>query len=78
MEILSNLLKGVAVGLANIIPGVSGGTMALILGIYQRLIKAIHNLGPQTIKASSPGPGPGVMSCGASTPFFWAPSVWGP
>ncbi len=56
MEILANLLKGVAVGLANIIPGVSGGTMALILGIYQRLIRAIHNLGPQTVKAIFAGP----------------------
>ncbi len=56
MEILANLLRGVAVGLANIIPGVSGGTMALILGIYQRLIRAIHNLGPQTVKAVFAGP----------------------
>jgi putative membrane protein len=45
MELVVNLLRGVAVGLANIIPGVSGGTMALVLGIYQRLITAIGNLG---------------------------------
>ena len=36
--IVGGLLRGVAIGLANIIPGVSGGTMALILGIYQRLL----------------------------------------
>lgn len=35
------LLKGMAIGVANIIPGVSGGTMALVLGIYDRLIQAI-------------------------------------
>ncbi|MBN1404201.1 MAG: DUF368 domain-containing protein [Opitutales bacterium] len=35
------LLKGVAIGIANIIPGVSGGTMAVVLGIYERLIGAI-------------------------------------
>jgi len=37
----SFLLKGAAMGIANIIPGVSGGTMALILGIYQRLLAAL-------------------------------------
>jgi putative membrane protein len=49
MQIVVNLLRGVAIGLANIIPGVSGGTMALILGIYQRLITAIGNLGVGTV-----------------------------
>jgi putative membrane protein len=49
MQLIVNLLRGVAIGLANIIPGVSGGTMALILGIYQRLIDAIGNLGPATL-----------------------------
>ncbi|MFH1132139.1 MAG: DUF368 domain-containing protein, partial [Pseudomonadota bacterium] len=51
MSILTNLLRGVVIGLANIIPGVSGGTMALILGIYARLIAAVHNLGFRTIKS---------------------------
>jgi putative membrane protein len=36
-----HLLKGFCMGSADIIPGVSGGTMALILGIYERLLKAI-------------------------------------
>jgi len=31
-------------GAANVVPGVSGGTMALILGIYEELIHAIHSL----------------------------------
>jgi putative membrane protein len=34
-------LQGVLIGVANIIPGVSGGTLALMLGIYQRTIGAI-------------------------------------
>jgi len=34
-------LKGVAMGAANVVPGVSGGTIALITGIYERLINAI-------------------------------------
>ena len=29
-------------GAADVVPGVSGGTMALILGIYQRLLEAIR------------------------------------
>lgn len=35
--------KGFCMGSADIIPGVSGGTMALILGIYERLLKAIRS-----------------------------------
>ncbi|HEX7004533.1 MAG TPA: DUF368 domain-containing protein [Trueperaceae bacterium] len=37
-------LRGVAMGAADIIPGVSGGTMALILGIYERLIEALRSI----------------------------------
>lgn len=39
------VLKGMAVGLANIIPGVSGGTIALITGIFERLINSIKSFG---------------------------------
>lgn len=35
------VLRGMCVGAADLVPGVSGGTMALILGIYKRLIGAI-------------------------------------
>ena len=45
---IRTLLQGFVIGLANIIPGVSGGTMALVLGIYERLIRAVNNLGPQS------------------------------
>lgn len=36
-------LKGFCMGSADIVPGVSGGTMALILGIYERLLRAIRS-----------------------------------
>lgn len=36
-------LKGCLMGISNIIPGVSGGTLAIILGIYERLISSISN-----------------------------------
>ncbi len=42
-QYLSLLLKGMALGTANVIPGVSGGTIALITGIFQRLINAIKS-----------------------------------
>lgn len=35
------ILSGAVVGVANIIPGVSGGTMAVILGVYDRMIEAL-------------------------------------
>ncbi|MCF8302788.1 MAG: DUF368 domain-containing protein [Bacteroidales bacterium] len=37
------VLKGIAMGAANVIPGVSGGTIALITGIFERLINAIKS-----------------------------------
>ena len=37
-------LKGMMMGCADIIPGVSGGTIALIVGIYQRWIEAINSV----------------------------------
>lgn len=43
MNYFINFLKGAAVGIANIIPGVSGGTLAVITGIYNKLIDIIGN-----------------------------------
>lgn len=42
--------KGFAMGTANIIPGVSGGTIALITGIYERLIESIKSFDLDAIK----------------------------
>ncbi len=39
-------LKGFAMGAADIVPGVSGGTIAFITGIYERLIHAIAQVSP--------------------------------
>lgn len=38
-----NIIKGILIGGANVIPGVSGGTVAFILGIYEFLTEAIGN-----------------------------------
>lgn len=39
-------LKGMAMGAADIVPGVSGGTIALITGVYQELLVSLKNLTP--------------------------------
>ncbi|HIT65262.1 MAG TPA: DUF368 domain-containing protein [Candidatus Ventrimonas merdavium] len=44
MNTLMDIIKGMLIGIANIIPGVSGGTMALSMGIYDKLIGAVSNL----------------------------------
>lgn len=43
-------LKGFLMGSADIVPGVSGGTMALIVGIYERLLNAIKSVNGRFIK----------------------------
>ncbi|MBO6574878.1 MAG: DUF368 domain-containing protein [Rhodothermales bacterium] len=40
LQHLANFVYGLGIGIANVIPGVSGGTMALIFGIYERVIGA--------------------------------------
>lgn len=47
---LANFLKGIGVGSANVIPGISGGTIALITGIFERLINALKSLNFTAIK----------------------------
>ena len=49
-EYLSLSLKGMAMGAADIIPGVSGGTIAFISGIYEELIETINNVNFEAIK----------------------------
>lgn len=44
MKLINQLLRGVVIGVANIIPGVSGGTMMVSMGIYDTLIDCITHL----------------------------------
>ncbi len=39
-----NFLRGVLMGMADLVPGVSGGTVALLTGIYERLVRAVRSL----------------------------------
>lgn len=50
MTYLFIYLKGMLMGIADLVPGVSGGTIALIVGIYQRLINAIASVNLTNIK----------------------------
>lgn len=43
-------IKGMLMGIADLVPGVSGGTIALITGIYQRLINAIAAINLEKVK----------------------------
>jgi len=42
-------IKGVFMGAADVVPGVSGGTVALITGIYEELLNSLKNLGPGSL-----------------------------
>ena len=44
-QLVAIYFKGMAMGAADIVPGVSGGTIALITGIYERLINALSQIG---------------------------------
>ena len=44
MNIFKNIIKGMMIGIANIMPGVSGGTLAVSMGIYDKLIHCITHI----------------------------------
>ncbi|MEQ9186520.1 MAG: DUF368 domain-containing protein [Cryomorphaceae bacterium] len=50
-SLVLNAMKGMAMGVAEVIPGVSGGTIAFITGIYERLLNVIKAVGPELWKA---------------------------
>ena len=49
-EYTGNFFKGFAMGAANVIPGVSGGTIALITGIFERLIDSLKSFNITAVK----------------------------
>ena len=73
---IKNLLKGMVIGIANIIPGVSGGTMAVSMGIYDRLIHCLTHLFSEfkeNVKFVVPI-GIGVVIALAGLPFMITPA----
>ena len=51
MKKIVDIFKGALMGIANVIPGLSGGTIAVAIGIYEKLINAIADLLKHPIKA---------------------------
>ena len=49
-EQISLLLKGIAMGAADVVPGVSGGTIAFISGIYEELLGTISSIKPSLLQ----------------------------
>ena len=49
-EQIGLVLKGIAMGTANVIPGVSGGTIALITGVFERLINSLKSFNLRALK----------------------------
>ena len=50
MDYLLLVLKGAGMGAADVIPGVSGGTIAFISGIYEELVDSIKSINLQTLR----------------------------
>jgi putative membrane protein len=50
LNYIFNIVKGALMGAANVIPGVSGGTMALLTGIFERLINAIKSFDLEALR----------------------------
>lgn len=55
------LLKGMGMGAADVVPGVSGGTIAFIVGIYEELIDSIKSINGATLK----------LLCTGKVAAFW-------
>jgi putative membrane protein len=49
MKHLSTFFKGMAMGAADVVPGVSGGTIAFITGIYDTLLDSIRRISPKLL-----------------------------
>ncbi|MBD1557072.1 DUF368 domain-containing protein [Vibrio sp. S9_S30] len=49
MNLLKTFFKGIAMGAADVVPGVSGGTIAFITGIYDTLLESIRRVNPSII-----------------------------
>ncbi|WP_114765505.1 DUF368 domain-containing protein [Vibrio rhodolitus] len=49
MNYLSTFFKGIAMGAADVVPGVSGGTIAFITGIYDTLLESIRRINPSLL-----------------------------
>lgn len=49
-QFINNFFKGIGIGSANVIPGVSGGTIALITGIFERVVNSLKSFNMTALK----------------------------
>lgn len=73
---VAQLARGFAMGTADIVPGVSGGTVALVLGIYDRLIRNIR-LGARALKRLITGDLSGFKETLADIEWVWLITLLG-
>jgi putative membrane protein len=80
-QTLRHFLTGLSIGAANVIPGVSGGTIALLMGVYGRLLGAIGHLTDEPLRlvrarrwrqawAAADGPFLAVLGAGMVVSIF--------
>jgi putative membrane protein len=65
------VLKGLAMGAANVIPGVSGGTIALVTGIYERIIQALRSVNLSSLGLLARGRLSAFLSAVDGLFLFW-------
>ncbi len=73
---VAQVTRGFAMGAADIVPGVSGGTVALVLGIYERLVRNIHT-GAQSLRALVTGDLAGFRTMLRQVEWVWLLSLLG-
>ena len=70
------VLKGMGMGAADVVPGVSGGTIAFIVGIYEELIDSIKSINGASLKLLFTGKNRGILES-KSMPTSCYPSLQG-
>lgn len=76
MKLVINIIKGIVIGIANAIPGVSGGTMMVSMGIYDEIIGCVTKLFSQlkksilTLLPYAVGMGIGIVGLSYSIKFL--------
>ena len=51
MKYIGELLRGMVIGIANILPGISGGMLAITMGVYDKIIHAVTHLFKEPVKS---------------------------
>lgn len=52
--LIAHTLRGIAIGAANTVPGVSGGTIAVVTGIYEALVRAVADATALRVRSAAP------------------------